>query len=123
VSLLDRGRFLYQGSVQRLMDAHSEQKTVRFELERPVDDCLSQLDGLSFTRTGERSLSIELPRGGAPLQAALSRLVANLPVRDMSVEALSLERVVKAIYQKAHGDGAPPTPEPSAALPLHAEAH
>jgi ABC-2 type transport system ATP-binding protein len=118
MSLLDRGRFLYQGSVQSLMEAHSQQKTVRLELERPVDACLVQLGGFSFTRTGDRSVSVELPRG-APFQAALSRLVAGLPVRDMSVETLSLERVVKSIYQKAQGEL--DTPAPAHPPALHVE--
>jgi ABC-2 type transport system ATP-binding protein len=122
VSLLDRGRFLYQGSIRGLMEAHSERKTVRLELERPVDDCLAQLGGVVFTRTGEHGLSIELPRGGVPLQSALSRLVANLPVRDMSVEGLSLERVVRSIYEKAQADGGPPA-EVAALLAVPASVH
>jgi ABC-2 type transport system ATP-binding protein len=111
VSVLDRGRFLYQGSVRQLLERHSGQKTVRLELDRPVAECQARLDGFTFTRTGERGVTIELPRA-MPVQAALARLVADLPVRDLSVEALSLERVIKAIYEEARAgiDLAPVSP-------------
>jgi ABC-2 type transport system ATP-binding protein len=100
VSLIDRGRFLYQGSVRHLLEAHAGQKTVHLELERSVDECLVPLAGFSFARTGERGVTIELS-GSMPVQAALAQLVAELPVRDLSVENLSLERVIKSIYEQA----------------------
>ena len=100
-------------TVRRLLEAHAGQKTVHLELERPVDECLTRLGGFTFTRTGEHGVTIELPRS-LQVQAALARLVAELPVRDLSVESLSLERVIKAIYEQARTDAdAAPCPAPA----------
>jgi ABC-2 type transport system ATP-binding protein len=99
ISLLDRGRFLYQGKLQHLLDTHSRQKLLRLKLERPISQCRSS--GFPFVVTGEYTATLELPSGAGPLRELLPQLFAELPIEDVSVESTRLEQVLQSLYRQS----------------------
>ena len=94
ISLLDQGRFLYQGDLQQLLEAHSETKLVRFKFLRPVE--AGALPGVALRPTGELTASLEI--GAAALAQLLPQLFQRLPIADISIESTPLEQVVKSLY-------------------------
>jgi len=97
ISLLDRGKFLFRGPIGTLLQAVSSRRLVRMRLREPVGHCFPRSPGL--IATGEFSAEIELHADGDSLQLALQRLLAQLPIADLSVESLQLEHVLGAIYR------------------------
>jgi ABC-2 type transport system ATP-binding protein len=97
ISLLDRGRFLYRGGVEGLLEAHSSRKMIRVKLERPVAQC--RLNGFPLVQTGEFTAVLEHSAEGAPLSSLLAQLFKELPIADVSVESAGLEQVVKSLYR------------------------
>jgi ABC-2 type transport system ATP-binding protein len=98
ISLLDRGRFLYQGKLQSLLELHSRQKVLRVKLARPVGECA--LNGFPLVATGQYTATLTLAEGAAPLRELLPKLLEELPVEDMSVESTQLDEVVKSLYRQ-----------------------
>jgi ABC-2 type transport system ATP-binding protein len=109
VSVLDRGRFLYRGTVAALLSTHARQHRVRLEVARPVGTLVDALAAHRFVQNGERHVTVELGVGAERLPEALSRLFAELPVLDVHIEAPSLEGVVRSLYGRAAEGGAPAT--------------
>lgn len=97
ISLLDSGRFLYHGSIQRLLDTYADNKTIRVKLNRRVSEC--HLNGFAFTKTGDYTATLELSNASRSLEQVLPQLFHELPIADVSVESMQLEHVVKAIYR------------------------
>ncbi len=97
VSVLDRGRFLYQGKLESLLAASARQKTLKVKLERPLSEC--HLNGFPFTPTGEYTAALTLDGDASKLHELLPELLRELPIADLSVEAPELEQVVKALYR------------------------
>ena len=97
ISLLDRGKFLYQGPIDSLLGAVSGRKLVRLRLREPVLRC--RWEAHALIPTGEFTAEVELSADSASLQPTLQRLLAQLPVSDISIESLQLEQVLGAIYR------------------------
>jgi len=97
ISLLDRGRFLYRGPIESLLGAVSSRKLLRLTLREPVLRC--RWEGFALVPTGEFTAEVELCADGTSLQPLLQRLLAQLPVSDVSIESLQLEQVIGAIYR------------------------
>jgi ABC-2 type transport system ATP-binding protein len=104
ISLLDRGRFLYKGKLQTLVDLHSEQKILHVKLNRPFAQC--HLNGFPFVATGQYTATLSVRTGETTLRELLPKLFDELPIEDVSVESTPLDQVVKALYRQG-ATGAP----------------
>lgn len=97
LSLLERGKFLYRGGIEALLQASSSRKLVRLQLHEPVARC--RWDGFSVVPIGEYSAEVEVRLDLLPLPQVLQRLLTQLPVADLTLEAPRLEQVIGAIYR------------------------
>lgn len=97
ISLLDRGRFLYQGQIADLLAVVSSRKLVRLTLREPVLNC--RWESLSLTPTGEFTAEVQLSADAVTFQPMLQRLLSQLPIADLSIESLQLEQVIGSIYR------------------------
>lgn len=101
ISLIDHGRFLFRGSLEKLLEVHSRYKLITVELLKKVDDCY--FNGFSVNKTGEYSFTMELDGERVQLQEHLAQLLQNLPVSDLNIESVKLEQIVKAYYETRSG--------------------
>lgn len=97
ISLIDKGRFLFKGSIEELLEVHSQYKLVSVDLARKVDECY--LNGFQVTKTGDYSFKLELEADNALFRQKLSELLQNLPVSDLNIESMKLEQIVKSYYE------------------------
>ncbi|GAB6933818.1 ABC transporter ATP-binding protein [Calditerricola satsumensis] len=102
VVMLDKGRILYDGSLEELRRRWAEEKRVVVEFARPVsvEDLHRQTADLPVTWEQEhpyRSRAVLRQGDGALVSSLLARLQA-FPVTDVRVEETSTEEIVSRIY-------------------------
>ena len=99
VIVIDKGRLLYDGRLAGLVERYAPHKTITLHLERPID-------GRDLSRFGEAELVDELQvrvrtaKDDAPEVTA--RMLAELPVSDLSVEDPPLEDVIDQVFRSGH---------------------
>jgi len=124
ILMLDRGRILFDGSLQDLRARYAGSRTVHLRYTEPPDvaGTLAALRGLGLSARQEAPLDVvaDLPVvGGPPVAEVLRRVAPHGEVADLQVEQPSVESVVAAIYQGARlaqggvgAAGAAPAPTP-----------
>ena len=99
VIVIDKGRLLYDGRLAGLVERYAPHKTITLHLEQPID-------GRDLSRFGEAELVDELQvrvrtaKDDAPEVTA--RVLAELPVSDLSVEDPPLEDVIDQVFRSGH---------------------
>jgi ABC-2 type transport system ATP-binding protein len=109
VLLLDEGRLSYDGSVHALKEMQTE-RTVLLTYDRVVDEVTfarlraAWAAGAAPPAPGAGSLRLTIPQGEiiAVTQAAMSALA----LRDISIEAPSLEQIMRGVLERGLGHGA-----------------
>ncbi len=97
VVVIHHGRILYDGGLNELVDRMAPFKLIEIDLER-------EPDGLDVGRFGELirreglKLALRVPKSETP--AVTARLLAELPVRDLSVEDPPIEEVIDRVFQE-----------------------
>ena len=99
VLVIDKGTLLYDGQLQGLVDRFAPHKTITLHFDRevgsdeltPFGEVVSNEDGQARLRT---------PKDSAP--AVTARLLAELPVTDLSVEDPALEDVIEQVFRSGH---------------------
>ncbi len=95
ISLLDHGKLLYQGELQRLLETHSTSKVIRLKLQRPITELAVM--GIPLQRTGELTAALEIG-SEVPLAQLLPQILERLPIADIAIESTPLEQVIKSLY-------------------------
>ncbi|WP_028982399.1 ABC transporter ATP-binding protein [Sporocytophaga myxococcoides] len=98
ISLIDKGRFLFKGSVNELLEVHASYKLISVDLLKRVDECC--LDSFTYIKTGDYSIQIELNGTNNSIHKRLHQVIDELPISDITVESVKLEQVVKSYYEK-----------------------
>jgi ABC-2 type transport system ATP-binding protein len=99
IIVIDRGRILFDGPLSGLIERLAPFKMIEIDLTRDVD-------GYDFERLGcvmareERKVALRVPRDEAA--AVTSRLLADLPVLDLTIEDPPIEDVIERVFR---GDG------------------
>jgi ABC-2 type transport system ATP-binding protein len=95
VIVIHRGRILFDGARAALVERFSADKTIAVELEGgPVD--LSGY-GQVVEQRGER-IALRVPK--AETARITGRLLADLRVRDLTVESPSIEDVIDQVFRE-----------------------
>lgn len=102
VIMLDQGKIIYDGDLNRLKSEWGSGKKIHFETAEDLS--LEQLQaltkGLSVTwvKQTDRRVSAILDNG-VSVSKVLSHLVERVPIRDVQIEEDSTEEIVRKIYQ------------------------
>jgi len=114
IILIDHGKILFDGPLPELSARLAPYKVVTIDLTR-------DLDGFDFTSYGEvttrqeRKLTLRMPKES--VAAATGRLLAELPVLDLSISDPPIEDVIERMYHESRerAGGAPREPAAAAA--------
>ena len=97
VVVIDHGKLLYDGPLAGLVDRYAPHKTITLHLERPVDRA-------DFSAYGEiveaDDLQVRIRTEKAKAAAVTARMLAELPVADLSVEDPPLEYVIDQVFRR-----------------------
>jgi ABC-2 type transport system ATP-binding protein len=96
VVVIDHGKLLYDGALQGLVERHAPHKTITLRLERPIDGVDLGQYGDVVARDGMQ-IQVRTPKEAAP--AVTARMLAELPVDDLSVEDPPLEEVIDQVFR------------------------
>ena len=98
VLLIDHGRLRHDGSLEGLTDRLAPQRLVRLELEVELPAQAFATYGTLESLSG-REVRLSVPR--EQLTAAVGRLLADLPVRDLEVSDPPIEEVIGRLFRGA----------------------
>ena len=97
VVVIDRGKLLYDGLLTGLIDRYAPHKTITLHLERPID----RADVSAYGEVvAADDVQIQIRTDKAKAAAVTARLLAELPVTDLSVEDPPLEYVIDQVFHR-----------------------
>ena len=108
VIMLDRGRSLFDGTLDELRRRFARERTLHLRYADPPDAAatLAALReiGMEARLASPVEIVAGLPLGGPPVAEVLRRVAPHGEVQDLEVEQPSVEAVVAAIYEGARTD-------------------
>ncbi len=102
VLVIDGGRIVYDGSLDRLRDQAGEEATAEIDLLEPApEEALARLPPqLRVEREGALRLRARFSKKEIPAAEALARIVGALKVADIALPEPSIEEVIRRIYER-----------------------
>jgi ABC-2 type transport system ATP-binding protein len=107
VIVIDRGRLIYDGDLRELALSVRPDKRIVVRLARDVPGAELSRFGTLVT-VGGGSAVIQVAAGD--VSAAVGKILAALPVTDLTVEDPPLEEVMSELFRSSRGAGAPAPP-------------
>src|SRR5882672_2837315 len=103
VLIIDRGKLIYDGSLDELVKRVRPDKRVLLKLSRPVEARdLTKLGSIVSHTDAQAVLQVSQ----SELQGAVQRALAQLPVVDLTVEDPPLEEVMRELFERGVAEGA-----------------
>lgn len=116
IMIVDHGKLIYDDSIQQLKQFFGSYRTLKIlmpgdaqitdvKLEKYRKDLLAQCpdsENVVFG-TDEEWLTILVPEDQVPLMSILSGMQTILPIKDMRIEEISTESVIRKIYEGEAG--------------------
>ena len=98
VIVIERGRLLYDGPLDRLVERYADHKIIRVRFKTPVE--ASDLKTLgAVVAVEDLSVTLEVPRDRVP--AAAAALLRSYPVADLDVEEVDIDDIVRRLFSHA----------------------
>jgi ABC-2 type transport system ATP-binding protein len=98
VIVIHQGKLLYDGALDALADRIAPFKLVSLDVENPTDaEKVGQYG--EVMEQSDTKVKLRLPRDTT--SSVVARLLAELPIRDLTVEDPAIEEVIDQIYQEA----------------------
>jgi ABC-2 type transport system ATP-binding protein len=108
VVMLDKGRIIYDGSLDRLRSEWGQGRKMHLELgrETALEELMRITEGLPvrWEKRGPRQVTAHLANGEGTVSELLARLVQNVSIQEMHLEEPSTEEIVRRIYQEGMAD-------------------
>jgi ABC-2 type transport system ATP-binding protein len=105
VIIIDKGKLLYDGSLDdlrhrlgryNLMNIHLDDRKHRSKL----DQVLGEGNGIHWEQTDELSYRIRFDREQVSSAEIIRKIVNEVPIHDVYIEAEPIEDIIKIIYSR-----------------------
>lgn len=97
VIIIDHGTRMFDGSLNQLVNEHTDTRLLRLTLSEPVDPErlrqlgeIRQMDGLQA--------DVEIPRERTA--AAAARALSDLPVADIAIQEVDIDEVIRTLFTR-----------------------
>jgi len=95
VIVIERGRILYDGALDRLVERYADHKILRVRFTTPV--AAADLKALgTVVRVDTDSVTLEVPR--ANIAASAAALLRSYPVADLNVEEVAIDDIIRRLF-------------------------
>jgi ABC-2 type transport system ATP-binding protein len=94
--ILDHGRVIYDGSIERLLERYGEERTLIVDLEEPVAPL--EVDGARVVRVEGPRQWLRFRRDETSAAKLTAAVAARAPLVDLALEEPDIEEVVRRIY-------------------------
>ncbi len=98
VIVIEKGRLLYDGALDRLVERYADHKILRARFETDVDPADLKSLG-AVVKYGDRTVTLEVPR--ASMAASAAALLRSYPVADLNVEDVAIDDIVRRLFTHA----------------------
>ncbi|MDE2571258.1 MAG: ATP-binding cassette domain-containing protein [bacterium] len=96
IVIIDRGRLLYDGTIEDLKDAYGRTRRLVVEFAEPQDHVV--VEGATLEHTDRCTARFAFDRGAISADRLITALVARYAVRDVAIEEPDLEGIIRRIY-------------------------
>ncbi len=95
VIVIEKGRLLYDGALDRLVERYADHKILRARFETEIEP--SDLKGLgTVVKYEDRTVTLEVPR--ARMAASAAALLRSYPVADLNIEEVAIDDIVRRLF-------------------------
>jgi ABC-2 type transport system ATP-binding protein len=95
VIVIEKGRLLYDGPLDRLVERYADHKIMRARFTTPVDPADLKAFG-TVVKYEDSTVTLEVPR--AKMAASAAALLASYPVADLNVEEVDIDDIVRRLF-------------------------
>ncbi|MBD1373793.1 ATP-binding cassette domain-containing protein [Hazenella sp. IB182357] len=104
VVMLDKGKIIYDGGLQRLRNEWGDGKKIHIETvdTYTLSQLQAQTEGMKvhWIEEGPMRFTAILENGNAKVPEVISRIVEHVAVQEIQIEEASTEEIVRKIYQE-----------------------
>lgn len=112
IIIIDKGKILYDGDIKRVNALFGAYRTLKLQiadfteatltaLKEKLDDCYGVDHGITIAQTEEFWTDVTIDQARTPLSDVLSFVMKNFTVHDVRIVEISMENVVRQIYDGA----------------------
>lgn len=94
--IIDHGRVIYDGTIERLIDRYGEERTLVVDLEEPAPPL--EVDGARVVRVEGPRQWLRFRRDETSAAKLTAAVAARAPLLDLAIEEPDVEEVVRRIY-------------------------
>lgn len=95
VIVIEKGRLLYDGALDRLVERYADHKILRARFTTPVDPADLKTFG-TVVKYEDLTVTLEVPR--AKMAASAGALLSSYPVADLNVEEVAIDDIVRRLF-------------------------
>jgi ABC-2 type transport system ATP-binding protein len=99
--IIDHGRVIYDGTIERLIERYGEERTLVVDLEEPAPPL--ELDGARVVRVEGPRQWLRFRRDEVTAARLTAAVAERAPLVDLTVEEPDIEEVVRRIYAEGVG--------------------
>lgn len=99
ITIINHGAIVYDGSIDKLIDVFANRKTIEVKFTSRLN--LDELNGFNVVEFDSVSAKIEVNFNEGNIQDEVYKILKTLPVRDINIESIGIEKVIKHIYNGA----------------------
>jgi ABC-2 type transport system ATP-binding protein len=114
IIIIDKGKILYDGDIKRVNALFGAYRTLKLQIDNFTDstlqalkfkltECFGTNHGISIAETEEFWTDVTIDQARTPLSDVLSFVMNNFAVDDVRIVEISMENVVRKVYDGALG--------------------
>jgi ABC-2 type transport system ATP-binding protein len=112
IIIIDKGKILYDGDIKRVNALFGAYRTLKLQiddfseatlqqLKASLTDCFGAEHGITIAETEEFWTDVTIDQARTPLSDVLSFVMNHFPVSDVRIVEISMENVVRKVYDGA----------------------
>jgi ABC-2 type transport system ATP-binding protein len=112
IIIIDKGKILYDGDIKRVNALFGAYRTLKLQIDNfteatletlkyKLTECFGAQHGITIAETEEFWTDVTIDQARTPLSNVLSFVMDNFPVFDVRILEISMENVVRKVYDGA----------------------
>ncbi|MEC0225670.1 ABC transporter ATP-binding protein [Paenibacillus alba] len=100
--IIDQGRIIYDGSLQAVKDAFARERTIHFQLSKPLpgnEHLLTDWPGVFVEQKDGQHIAIRFDRFEVSASEVVSRVMRLGEVIDFRIDEPKIEHVIRRVYE------------------------
>ncbi len=106
IIIIDKGLIIYDGELSKINKMFGAYRTLKIDLGMPEEDLEKNLksafpskSGILFEKQDDGWISLTINQDEVPLTNVLNYVMSSYPVKDVKIEEIKTENIIKKIYE------------------------